>query len=408
MKESRKVILPVAGQVQHGEQLMENNKKKVVDYGYFIAKIRKNNMKQYLDKFNEIIRGSSNIDIKFVNNDPLSIRMERSNQSGAVCYCLENESIGKQINKGQWQDIECNSNCSYLQKDEKGKSACNRIAWLKFIIPQIATDRIWLMKITGQKSINNLKGYILLQKAQGTLLSGTYSMFLEQEEQTNRLGKKYNNYILDIFKREETSLNILTSQQKQETLQELTPKEVKQDNTNEDKKETINTKDVTTQEQESKSKQTKATTSKTTTSKKSTSKTNTDISKTNSNTPKTDSSTSKVKASDKQQTNDKKSVTGSSNFDTSDEVDTNWNNYYILNEVYNKIIFDAEGNEKKYLAGEFFDINDKKVEILIRPENESELLDCGESSIIIMETKAAMGNLFAMSFKIYKKNKKVA
>lgn len=84
---------PIIGKVQHGEKLIsDDGKSKTVDYGYFIAKIQENNMQPYLDKFNRLIKGSKSIDIQFLDDNPLSIRQERANQSGRVCYCMEGQN----------------------------------------------------------------------------------------------------------------------------------------------------------------------------------------------------------------------------------------------------------------------------------------------------------------------------
>ena len=62
----------------------------------------------------------------------------RYNQGGTACYCLEGENIAKQKVQNKWQDVECNASCSYAQKDEKGKRACNRVGVLRFLIPSVA------------------------------------------------------------------------------------------------------------------------------------------------------------------------------------------------------------------------------------------------------------------------------
>ena len=75
--------------------------------------------------------------------------------------------------------------------------------WLKFLIPSVCRDRIFLMRITGQTSINRLDDYFNLQRAQGNTIKGHYTLFLKQEEQSNNLGKTFNNYVLDILKKED-------------------------------------------------------------------------------------------------------------------------------------------------------------------------------------------------------------
>ena len=85
-------------------------------------------------------------------------------------------------------------------------------------MPKICTDRIWLMKITGQTSINRLQDYFILQQMQGKSIKGHYNLFLKQEEVSDFTGKTYNHYILDIVKKSDntffnvSSINELNSE----------------------------------------------------------------------------------------------------------------------------------------------------------------------------------------------------
>ena len=221
--------IPVIGRVQHGEKVVgDNGKNKVIDYGYFIAKIQENEMKPYLDKFDQLIKGATSIDIQFLDDNPLAVRRERANQSGTICYCMEGQDKGKQKVKNLWQDIECKSDCTYLQKDSYGKSQCKRIAWLKFFIPQVATDRIWLMRITGQEAIENLSAYINVQKLMGNSLKNKiYTIFLTQKEQTDTSGKIHTNYVLDILQKSDFISHIPIPNNSLETLESTNTTETK-------------------------------------------------------------------------------------------------------------------------------------------------------------------------------------
>lgn len=204
MNQTKYANLPVIGRVQHGEKVATaNGGTRAKELGHFIAKIQQEYMQKFLEKFNEQYKGKQYIEIEFCNDEPLTKKYVRYNQSGEVCSCLEGNNTANQKTKNGWQPVECNSQCQYRQKNEQGKSACNRIAWLKFFIPSICKDRIWLMRITGQTSINRLDAYINLQKAQGNSLKGRYILFLKQEEQTSQFTcQNFNNYILDIIKKE--------------------------------------------------------------------------------------------------------------------------------------------------------------------------------------------------------------
>ena len=182
-------------------------------------------MKSYLDKFNKLFKGKQSIEIEFFDEEPLSKKYVRYNQSGEVCRSPEGSNQATQRIKNGWQQINCDTyNCQYRQKNEYGKCACNRIGWLKFLIPNVSTDRIFLMKITGQTSINKLDDYIKLQKAQGKSIKGRHIIFLKQIEQSNSLGQTFNNYVLDILKKE----NVESIKQIPETTEK--PKELSTNN----------------------------------------------------------------------------------------------------------------------------------------------------------------------------------
>ena len=203
MVQTKFVNLPVVGRVQHGEQVINNGVKKVKELGHFIMKIEDEHMNPYLQKFDQKYKGKKSIDIVIFNEEPLKMKYVRFNQGGQACSCNVESNIASCKTKDSWQKIECNENCKYRQKDDKGKSLCNRIGWLKFIMPDICKDRIFLMKITGQTSLNRLDDYFRLQKALGNSLKGQYTLFLKQEEQSNIFARSFTHYILDIFNKED-------------------------------------------------------------------------------------------------------------------------------------------------------------------------------------------------------------
>ena len=208
MEQVTRTNLPIVGRIQHGEQQFINQRKRVTELGYFIAKTKNSNMNFLLNRFDEKYPKQTFLNVIFFNEDPLTIRRIRYNQGGAVCYCMSGTTKGKQKVSNKWQDIECSSNCKYCIKQEgAGKPACNYEGTLKFMLPEISQDRIWIMKITGQQSISNLEEYIGFQKYLGNSLKGTYTIFLNQIEQTNAEGKKFNNFVIDIVKTEDFNSN---------------------------------------------------------------------------------------------------------------------------------------------------------------------------------------------------------
>ena len=208
MEQVTRTNLPIVGRIQHGEQQFINQRKRVTELGYFIAKTKNSNMNFLLNRFDEKYPKQTFLNVTFFNEDPLTIRRIRYNQGGAVCYCMSGTTKGKQKVSNKWQDIECSSNCKYCIKQEgASKPACNYEGTLKFMLPEISQDRIWIMKVTGQQSISNLEEYIGFQKYLGNSLKGTYTIFLNQIEQTNAEGKKFNNFVIDIVKTEDFNSN---------------------------------------------------------------------------------------------------------------------------------------------------------------------------------------------------------
>lgn len=362
MEKTRLVNLPVIGRVQHGEKI--NNR--VTELHHFIAKIQDVHMQQYLDRFDKLYKGKQYIDIEIFDETPLSIKYARYNQSGEVCHCMENSNKGNAKTKDGWKPIECDTfKCQYRQRNEQGKRACNRVAWFKFIIPSICKDRIFLMRITGQKSIDRLKEYFEFKRQQGKSIKGCYTLFLKDEEQEDYFGKSHKNKILDIFEKDESNNQV---------------KETKQTE-NKEKLSTVKSKKVDNIEQ----KQEKDT-------------------GVNKETKKTSKSAKSTKS---KTTNKTENLEDENNTKTSNPLDT-YSNYYIFDTSKKEMIKDKNGIEKEYLVGKFYDMNDKIHEIVIRPENaekisKSQFGDCYE-----IDTKIFLKREFAMNLKQADLNKKVA
>lgn len=384
MEQTRNINLPIIGMVQHGIQVQNpNGTKRAKELGHFIAKIQDDFMQKFLQKFDELYTGKKYIEIEFVNETPLTKKFVRYNQGGENCHCLEGQTTGSQKTKDGWKLVECNTEqCQYRQKNNMGKTACNRIGWLKFFIPSISTDRIWLMKITGQTSINRLDAYIKVQKSQGNSLKGRYILFLKQEEQESKTtGQKFNNYILDILRKEDFLLEQTipkTSEKKHElsttNTQNVNNEVVKQEeNTITEKNETTNPKVDNT-----KTKTTKKSTA--TTKKETKTKTKKDVS-TNSTEKKTETETS----------------------------DDPFKDCYALLSTSTEILTNKKGEHKEYLIGEFADMKDNITNIVIRPEDSEELKQCDLGTFVKLNINEIGGRKFAMKLEYVEKTlKKVA
>ena len=320
-----------------------NNKKKVVELGYFIAKIRNDNMQFLLNRFNEKYKQEKKLNIRFFNEEPLTVKRARYNQGGTVCYCMKNEKQGKQKVSNVWKTINCSENCKYrVSADEVSKPMCNFEGTLKFLLPEISTDRIWLMKIKGQTSIERLETYIGLQKQIGNSLIGDYTLFLEQVEQTNKLGKKFKNYVLDIVKKEDfISTEIIPSNQTQ-----LSTDNTQNVNNSADK---LSENVVNNQKEEKKLNETENTEKEVKNTKKKTTK----------------------KATEKEAK-------------TIEETKNNFENHFILVETYTKNL-KKEGKPTEYLIGNFVDMQDKPLDVIIPPKFKEELLQCDVGTTVILD-----------------------
>lgn len=359
MEQVRKMNLPIVGRVQHGEQQISNQKRRVVELGYFIAKIKNDNMQFLLNRFNETYNKETKINIRFFDEEPLSVRRIRYNQGGAVCYCMENQTQGKQKVSNVWQLIDCNENCKYrLSSDGKSKPMCNIEGTLKFLLPEISTDRIWLMKITGYTSIKRLQTYIDLQKQIGNSVIGDYTLFLKQEEQTNKLGKTFNNYILDIIKKEDFISNnsIPENQTKPKQLSTNTAQTV--NNNVADSKENVTETQPTKPEQKATKEQPKETK---TAEKKTTKKT--------TKTKKTDEVTA---------------------------FEEKYKDHYFLFETSTKTISKA-GKPTEYLVVKFADVKDNLIDVVIPPQFADEILECDIGTEVILDLAKAGDNTFTKS-----------
>ncbi len=386
MEQTRLVNLPIIGRVQHGEKV--NNK--ITEYGYFIVKTQDTYMQSYVDKFDKLFKGKQSIEIEFFNEEPLSKRYVRYNQSGEVCRCPENSGKATQKVKNGWQQIECKGlDCQYRQKNDAGKCACNRIGWLKFLIPSISTDRIFLMKITGQTSINKLSDYINLQKAQGKSIKGHYILFLKRIEQTNNLGQIFNNYVLDILKKEEFISNSIESKI----------------NENQEKVTTINNNDINNEDLGQRESSKPEITSKEIisnpekNSKKKGKQRNQTCNSNNANKNTTNSVDKKKQ--EKVETTDNKIENQTTGKQQTPQNE--FENYYMLDNTKREIIVNKDGIPKEYLIAESFNVKEELCDVVIKTEDENEILDCAEGTVFEIEPKVVSNKIFALKINMIDK-----
>lgn len=374
---------------------MVNGKTRVKDYGYFIAKIQESNMQQYLNKFDELIKGKTTLDIQLLEKDTFTIKRVRYNQGGAACYCMNGEDTGRIKEKNLWKPTPCNSSCNYLQKDANGKTACKRIAWLKFFIPKISMDRIWLMRITGQQSIDNIDAYLQLQQLQGNSLNNLFTLFLTQKEQTNFLGKTFNNYVLDIVKKGDF-ISEPQIPQTNRIQKDLSTKNTQNVNNNVEK-EAQNTvaKPITTQKSNTVIKKAEDIKPKENTKQIQNEATNViGVKETTKPKKQTKSKTKNAEEKLKESTNEKQQNT------------ENYDNYYVFESLSSETIKTKSG-KKEYTIGKFYDMQDKQHNIIVKPEYVSELQNCELGTIVkFTEIKEIEGRKFALDLNFIQKMEK--
>lgn len=367
MEQVTRTNLPIVGRIQHGEQQFVNQRKRVTELGYFIAKTKNNNMNFLLNRFNEKYPKQTFLNVQFFDEDPLTVRKARYNQGGIVCYCMSGTSKGKQKVSNKWQDIECNSNCKYCIKQEgTSKPACNYEGTLKFMLPEISQDRIWIMKITGQQSISNLEEYIEFQKYLGNSLKGTYTIFLNQIEQTNFEGKKFNNFVIDIVKTEDFNSNNNSNSQ----IDSKNPIISTQNIDNNIPSQVPNEKNT--------QKDTKKTNRQTKTSTKKDAKTNNTNVVTSTSDEKNDSQMKQTQVTDEKKNN---------------APETHQEHCFLYDTEYKN--FKKSGKDTEYLIAKVADVNDKTTDVVVKPEFREKIEKCDIGTELIIELEKFGENIIS-------------
>lgn len=378
--EQKRILLPLAGKIQHGKQEQSQKGRKIIELGYFIAKAENETLTFLENRFNEKYPQKQLIHIRFFDENPYTVRRIRYNQSGAVCYCPYEETKGKQKVSGVWKNINCTEDCKYrITEEGKNKPACLFEGNLRFLLPEISQDRIWRMQIKGYQSIFALYEYLSFQKYLGKSLIGDYYLFLKKKKQTSKDGKSYENYILDIIRKEDfISSNDSLNNTEQSTIQaqnvdnsiEIPP--VIENKNDSNSKETIT---------ETKNKeQTKA---KTTRTKKTENKT----------TPKKEDKTTVVE----------NNVTNLKNTENSNPDDKFKNYYLLLDKGYKTLI--NSGKPTEYLVANFVDQYDNVKEVIIAPQFIDEISECDTGTNVILDLAVAGEKTFTKDIKFVKKIK---
>ncbi len=331
-------------------------------------------MKFLVNRFEEKSSKKTAITVRFFDENPLTVRQIRYNQSGAVCYCMDGNIQGRQKIKNEWKPIECKENCEYRMKTGPGRAMCNEEGTLKFMLPDICTDKIWYMKITGHTSIQTLKNYIDFQKQLGNSLIGDYVIFLKEVEQTNIEGNKFKNKVLDIIRKEEFISNnqIISSNQtisqNQNNQTQLSTNQSKNVEKNTEKSKVTASENKITQSNEVEEQieqKAENTTQKVETTEKKVSK--------------------KVTKTKKEE---KKEVQRDTETPGDADLNAKFENYHILIETKTKMLT-KDGKPTEYVFATFTNTDDKTVEVIIPPKYAEELKQCdlGTSVLLDLQTK---------------------
>lgn len=359
----------------------------------------------YEAKFNQLYKGKTYVEIEIIDETPLTTMYCRYNQSRMVCSSMEESSIAKLKDKNGVKQIECDTfNCQYRQKNEQGKMACNRKGWLRFVIPTISRNGVFIMQISSQESINNLYDYFTFQKCQGLSIKGRYILFLKQKEQTNSLGQTFNNFILNIIPKEDfiqanqnpqktENTNSLSTTEAQNVNNDVEKKEISPNSITNSTNKVENTNvNVAKTEITDVKKAKKTTKSSTTKSKKTAQKDTREIKITENE--KNNQIISKPNDTESQEITNK-----------NEKKEDNLNDYFVLIDTFMGKIKDKNGIDKDYLIGNFHDMNDNSHEIVIRPQD-AEIANYGMGTTVKLDIKEVLQRKFAMSLEYITKMEK--
>lgn len=354
--------LPIAGKIQHGMQIVMGNSKKVKELGYFIANVNNNVMDYLGNRFAERYPKDTKIKVRIFDENPLVIRQVRYNQGGTACYCMKDETEARRKASNKWEKIHCSEKCEHrIIPEGKKKPACNREAKLFFMIPEISDDSIWFMRITGKKSIDRVEAYLEYLKQMGNSLIGDYTLYLTQEQQTNKDGESFNNFILGIYKDNFNSNNEIPIKEEVNSKVEKTANSSKQEvQKTVEQKETIKPSEIIEDKVEKKPAEVKE----------------------------------KAKETKKKKTTTIKSV-------TEESVDNTKKYYALIGTTKTQIM--NKNELKEYVVGNFVDYEDKPVDVIVPHEYAEELSKCELGTMVELDLKKAGDKTFTNSLKYIQK-----
>lgn len=163
-----------------------------IKFGYFDVHLDKTTSSLAVELFNEAYNKPDRLKIKFINQNPMDIHLERYEGRKRRCVGNNKQAIFIDDNSKK-QMIECNcKECEYRKKRQ-----CKFVGRLYFIIDKLEDEGIWCYPIGNEKGINKILARIARANRIGLdLTRDWYELFLVAEDSPYK-GK---NYIPDIRK----------------------------------------------------------------------------------------------------------------------------------------------------------------------------------------------------------------
>jgi len=181
----------ILGNVRTGKR---DDKERPIKFSYFDVHTDKTTSELAVEIFNEVYNKPDKLKIRFVNQNPIEVFLER--YEGRKRKCYGNNKCAKFLDdKGKIQDIKCDAVSCQYKKDKK----CKFVAKLYFIIDKLEDEGIWCYPFGSENGIKKITRRIARANRKGEdLTSNWYELFLEEEDAPT-VGK---NYIPDIRKLE--------------------------------------------------------------------------------------------------------------------------------------------------------------------------------------------------------------
>ena len=197
------------GNIHSGEKSEDD---KIHKHDYFNVHLDKSTSSMAVEIFNEVYKNPKTLKIRFINQNPIDVHLERYQGKRRKCFGNGKEATVAD-DKGNKNTIECNVNtCPYFKSGQ-----CKYRARLYFVIDKLENEGIWCYPFGSEKGIRNIAQRIIrANRIKEDLTKDWYELFLNAEIAPT----KGENYIPDIRKLE--SKNDASDKEKNEEKKEET------------------------------------------------------------------------------------------------------------------------------------------------------------------------------------------